>query len=177
MKIMNKKQLITVVSILLLLAVAVGGTAAFLAASTDPLINTFTPSKVGVEIEDTVDGNVKSNVVITNTGTTNAYIRARIVGSWVNDAGITVQAWNPTADGEFKGLPGKGWVARGDYYYYTLPVAPGDPTATPLFTSYEVKKTVDGAHLVLDILVQAIQSEGGAAQAAWGVDPATLSEP
>lgn len=177
MKRMNRKQLAAVLAIFLLLAVAVGGTIAYLAAATDPLVNTFTPSKVTVDITDEVDDTVKSNVVIKNTGTANAYIRARIVGSWVdNETGVTVQAWNPESDGTFDDLPGTGWVQQGDYYYYTSPVAP-EATTDPLFTSYTVTGSVEGAHLVMDILVQAIQAEGGAAEAAWGSIPTPSPAP
>lgn len=119
------------------------------------------------------------DALITNTGTTNAYIRARIVGSWVDDeSGLVVRKWEPDNDGTFAGFPGEGWKENGDYYYYTTPVTPGETTSA-LFTSYTVTVTVDGAHLEMDILMQTIQSEGGnsngnAAKAAWGVDPSTL---
>lgn len=156
-----------------------GVTVAYLVDSTDPLVNTFKPASVNVTVTDDVTKQVKDNVVITNTGTTNAYIRARIVGSWVDDeSGLVVRKWEPDNDGTFVGFPGEGWKESGDYYYYTTPVAP-DETTSALFTSYTVAATVEGAHLEMDILVQAIQSEGGnadgsAAKAAWGVDPSTL---
>lgn len=171
MKIFSKKRLVLLLASLLVLTAAVGGSIAYLAASTEPLTNTFTGVEVDVEITDKVTSNVKSDVVITNTGTTDAYIRARIVGNWVDDEkGYIVQAWDPAADGTFVGLPGTNWVQYGNYYYYTLPVAPGAITGSPLFTSYTVTKTVEGAHLEMDIIVQAIQSAGGAAKDAWGVD-------
>ena len=176
MKLMSKKRLAALLSIVLLLTAAVSVTVAYLVDSTDPLVNTFKPASVNVNVTDDVTNNVKSNVEITNTGTTNAYIRARIVGSWVDDeSGLVVRKWDPDNDGTFDGLPGEGWKKSGDYYYYTTSVAPGKTTSA-LFTSYTVTVTVDGAHLEMDILVQAIQSEGGnadgsAAKAAWGVDP------
>lgn len=175
MKSMNKRRLYAMLTVLLLLTAAVGGTVAFLIDSTDPLVNTFTPAEVTVYITDNVANNVKSNVVITNTGTTDAYIRARIVGNWVDDeTGYIVQAWNPAGDGEFSGLSGDGWILNGDYYYYTIPVEPDTETETALFTSYEVKNTVEGAHLEMDILVQAVQATSAAATDAWGLDPSGL---
>lgn len=180
MKLMSKKRFAALLSIALLLTAAVGVTVAYLVDSTEPLVNSFTPASVGVTVTDDVTNNVKSNVMITNTGTTSAYIRARIVGSWVDSSGLVVRKWASANDGTFDGLPGSGWVYRkaDGYYYYTTPVAPGGTTA-PLFTSYTVNARVDGAHLEMDILMQAIQSEGGntdgsAAKAAWGVDPSTL---
>lgn len=179
MKNSKNRKLILLLAAVAVLAVAVGGTIAYLVDRTNPLVNTFTPADVGVDITDKVENGVKSNVVIKNTGTTDAYIRARIVGNWVSDDDATiVQAWDPDGDGTFVGLTGTGWVKRSDgYYYYTSSVAPNGELkdATALFTSYTVTKTVEGAHLVLDIMVQAIQSEGGAAKNAWGVDPSTLA--
>lgn len=177
MNIVNRKRFAAILAFVMLLSIAVGVTVAYLIDSSHALVNTFTPTSVNVEITDTVNGSVKDNVVIKNTGTTNAYIRARIVGNWVSDNnnGKVVQAWNPEGDGTFVGLPGTGWVKNGDYYYYTSPVAPEGTTA-PLFTSYTVTNTVQDAHLVMDILVQAIQSEGGAAMDAWKVDPSTPNQ-
>ena len=40
---------------------------------------------VNVKIEDKVTETTKSNVVITNTGTVDAYIRASIIGQWLDD--------------------------------------------------------------------------------------------
>lgn len=131
-------------------------------------LRTFTlkPNVVDVDIEDDVDGFVKDNVVITNTGNVDAYIRANIIANWwgttdagdegaalgykPNDAGtgpaIPLQyyeGWkliNATTDnygGEFDTLPGQKWqLAKDGYYYYTEKVAPGKPTGSPLFKSY-----------------------------------------
>ncbi|MBQ3107896.1 MAG: thioester domain-containing protein, partial [Firmicutes bacterium] len=131
---------------------------------------------VGMTVEFSVDE--KENVVIKNTGSTDAYIRARIVGNWVSNEDNTtiVQAWDPDGDGEFNGLPGTNWEKSGDYYYYKLPVAPDQQTESPLFNYYTVTESVEDAHLVMDILVQAIQSEAGAAQDAWGVDPSNPNQ-
>ena len=40
---------------------------------------------VNVKIEDEVNATTKSNVVISNTGTVDAYIRASIIGQWLDD--------------------------------------------------------------------------------------------
>ena len=128
---------------------------------------TLKANEVDVKIEDEVDGFVKDNVVITNTGNVEAYIRAHIVANWWgkadNNDGIAlgyksndddtaplepieyVTAWKfetATTDnygGEFTGLPGSDWVKATDgYYYYTKVVAPGKPTGSSLFTKYEL---------------------------------------
>ena len=128
---------------------------------------TLKANEVDVKIEDEVHGFVKDNVVITNTGNVEAYIRAHIVANWWgkadNNDGIAlgyksndddtaplepieyVTAWKfetATTDnygGEFTGLPGSDWVKATDgYYYYTKVVAPGKPTGSSLFTKYEL---------------------------------------
>ena len=77
-----------------------------------------------------------------------------------------------TSYGTFVGLPGDNWVKGAEgYWYYTAIVAPGDTPATPLFTSY-TKGTppADGAGLVMDLTVQAIDAAAGSDYAsAWAV--------
>lgn len=117
---------------------------------------------VNVSITDQFTTSTKNNVVITNTGATEAYIRAAIIGQWVDPSGnpvfgytdfktgdesgqpATIPSWyqdytsGGTYYGTFVGLPGDDWVKGSDgYYYYTKPVASGAPT-TPLFTSYTI---------------------------------------
>lgn len=131
-------------------------------------IRTFTlkPNLLDVDIHDDVDGFEKTNVVITNTGNVEAYIRANIIANWwgTNDAGDEgaalgykpnaagdgplmplefYEGWklvNATTDnygGQFEGLPGQKWqLAKDGYYYYTDPVDPGKETGNKLFLSY-----------------------------------------
>ena len=82
MKRMNKtKTILALALVALLLTCAVGGTVAYLVTKTDAVTNTFTPGRVTVRVEDTVSGNVKKDVKITNTGNTSAYIRVAIVAN------------------------------------------------------------------------------------------------
>ena len=55
---------------------------------------------VNVNITDQVStSNVKSNVVVTNTGSTRAYLRAVIVGNWTDGRGKVINTpWTPTQD-------------------------------------------------------------------------------
>ncbi len=171
---------------------------------------TLKATEVDVKIEDEVHGFVKDNVVITNTGNVEAFIRAHISANWWGKAdgvdGIAmgyksndddtaplepidyVDSWQmvgTTGDnygGVFTGLPGSAkWVhAKDGYFYYVDPVAPGEPTGSPLFTKYELVTTdhpvpviwylstnnglvkFDKVHLVMDIPVQAIQAKKNA---------------
>lgn len=135
---------------------------------------TLTPTTVDVEITDTVNEakTEKSNVVIKNTGNKNAYMRVVIVGNWVDTAtGNIVAPWDET-QGAFENLaPSDYWVKGTDgYWYYKFEVAPGDTPAVPLFTKYTRPSTppVEGAGLVMDLAVQAIDAkEGDTYTAAW----------
>lgn len=87
--------------------------------------------------------------------------------------------------GAFVDLPGVNaddatikWERKSDgYFYYTKPVAPGETTAAPLFTSYTPSETpppyqIAGkdikVHFVMEIATQAIEAkEGVDYEAAW----------
>lgn len=160
-----------VLSVVLLLGVAIGGTIAWLSTKTTPVTNTFTPAKVTCEVEEDFDVNtgVKTNVNVENTGNIAVYIRVKLVTYRTNDAGhhIGGTAKLPT----FK--LGADWVKYGKYYYYTLPVAPGEKPAANLANSMTLEKSyedADGGKQALDVMAEAIQSEPEKAVAdAWGV--------
>ena len=93
-------------------------------------------------------GSTKTNVEIQNTGNTDVYIRAALIGQWLDEESddpvfgytdftsgefVSVDSWyqdvivNKTnVQGSFTGLPGTKWELHDDgFYYYTDPVAPG----------------------------------------------------
>ena len=125
---------------------------------------TITIDNVNVKISDKVTpagaedngytGSTKTNVVIKNTGNTDSYIRAAIVGQWLDSDGNPVFGFTDKVDslasvnswyedqfvnknrnqGEFEGLAGyngtndgsNGWFLGTDgYYYYKDPVPAG----------------------------------------------------
>jgi hypothetical protein len=137
----------------LLLAVAVGTTLAFVFTKTNPVENTFTPSNVACavveDINDTetskevVSGSPqnieiakKSNVKIKNTGDTDAYIRVAVVVTWKNANG-NVYAFKPVEGADYE----IDWAYDDDnptawekgldgFYYYTKSVPAVDDTTT-----------------------------------------------
>lgn len=158
----------TIISVVLILTLAVGGTIAFLSTKTDPVVNTFNPSQVTCSVVEDFDGKTKTNVNVKNTGDIPAFIRVKLVAYRTNDAGQHI--------GGVSEVPaftlGKDWAKCGDYYYYTYPVAPG---ATPADSLAEVIKLtenytdVDGGHQSIDVIAEAIQAGPEAAvKAAWG---------
>lgn len=162
-----------VMATVLLLALAIGGTVAWLSTNDTPITNTFTPSKVACEVTESFDKTtgVKSKVNVENTGDTQAFIRVKLVTYRTNDEGkhIGGTATLPPFD------LGDNWVEYDGYYYYTLPVKAGDKPATNLtkssMTLTENYPDADGGRQAIDVMAEAIQSVPQAAvEAAWGKD-------
>lgn len=172
------KRLATLlVSLVLVLGVAVGGTVAFLSTRTDSKENTFTPSKVTCEVTETFNNNVKSNVAVKNTGDTTAFIRAAINVTWMSNKDAvdqTVSSKVPVKNTDYsiQLADNTNWIQGADgYYYYQLPVAPQVSTGV-LIEECKLLKSAsvpDGYHLSVEIVASAIQSVPEAAvKAAWG---------
>lgn len=177
-------------------------------------LRTFTlkPDVVDVEIHDKVSGFEKTDVEIRNTGNVDAFIRALIVANWWgtagNETGIAmgytseehtafVTPWKRTSltgdnyGGVFERLPGTDWVYASDgYFYYKNAVAPGDATASPLFSKYSMDteahpvpriwyldgslKEYTNVFLQMEIPVQAIEAKEGVNwDDAWGAATGT----
>ena len=161
------KRLATLlVSLLLVLGVAVGGTVAFLSTRTDSKENTFTPSKVTCEVTETFNNNVKSQVAVKNTGDTTAFIRAAINVTWMSNqdaANQTVSAKVPVKDTDYSITFAKNtnWIQGADgYYYYKQPVDPQGSTGV-LIEECKLQENAsvpDGYHLSVEIVASAIQS-------------------
>jgi len=157
-----------VIATVLLLALTIGGTLAWLSTKDAPITNTFNPSKVACEVTESFNGKVKSNVNVKNTSDIPAFIRVKLVTYRTNDQGQHIGGVSelPTF------TPGAGWVKNGDYYYYIHPVEPGaSPTANlaESITLTESYTDPDGGHQSMDVMAEAIQSvPEEAVKAAWG---------
>lgn len=159
-----------VIATAVLLALAIGGTVSWLSTKDAPITNTFNPSKVACEVTENFNGEVKSNVNVKNTGDTEAYIRVKLVTYRTNDQGQHI--------GGTASLPtftlGANWVSYDGYYYYTLPVAPGERPKTNLTDSMTLVGSyldTDGGKQAVDVMAEAIQSvPEDAVKAAWGAE-------
>ena len=159
-----------VMATVLLLALAIGGTVAWLSTKSAPITNTFLSSKVACEVTENFDKTtgVKTDVNVQNTGDTQAFIRVKLVTYRTNDQRQHI--------GGTASLPtftlGENWVLHDGYYYYTLPVAPGDSPKTSLTESMTLTDSytdADGGKQAIDVMAEAIQSVPEAAvKAAWG---------
>lgn len=159
-----------VMATVLLLALAIGGTVAWLSTKDTPITNTFTPSQVACQVQEEFDKTTgeKTNVNVKNTGDIDAFIRVKLVTYRTNDKGQHI--------GGTAALPefqlGADWVKHGGYYYYTKPVKPNQAPATNLTNSMTLTSKytdADGGHQAIDVMAEAIQSVPEAAvKAAWG---------
>ena len=173
-KYINKKSII-ITSVMLLLLVAVGTTLAYIFTETNPVENTFEPSKVSCAVVEnggtpvtgsvTDTGNVKENVQIKNTGDTDAYIRVAVVVNWASADGSCVWAQTP-ADDDYTITYNlsNGWFNGGDgFYYYSKAVSPGESTSVLIDEAKQLlaaPKGTDGTqyYLSIEIVASAIQS-------------------
>ena len=154
MKKMLNKRFILIISILLILTAAVGGTVAFLTTQTPAVENRFESGRVTCEVvEEFKNGDAtKKYVAIKNTG--NTVKDNKVVAPWT-----------------FNETIGSGWKKGSDgYYYHKAPVAAEGKTSN-LFDSYTAPSDgPKGSHLEMTIICQAIQSEpASAVEEAWDV--------
>ena len=189
---MRPRKLTWLAAALLILAavgVCIGGVAAYLSATTGPVVNTFTPDTAGQPtILETFENNVKSNVAV-DIGTPGyaVYVRVAIVATWqkngaihwekpvggtVDDTDIDyVLDWN---DADWFYNPNDG------FYYCKAMVNSGQDTAVLIKECYQKQKGPDGYSLHVEIIAQTIQALGStddgdtpAVTDAWGVGVGT----
>ncbi|MBQ6933102.1 MAG: hypothetical protein IJN37_01805 [Clostridia bacterium] len=179
----SKKSIATLVSLILILTIGVGGTLAYLITSTGEVKNTFTPSQVNISVNENVDNGVKSNVKIQNhNDSVKAYIRAAIVVNWMDKDG-NVWAAKPKKDTDYTMTTGGNWTLGTDgYYYHKGAVEPNADTNVLITEAKYLANAPDGYYLSIEILAQAIQADGvdsegkSPVELAWGPTAAGLVE-
>lgn len=166
---LNGRLTAMVIATVMLLALAIGGTVAWLTDTSPAVVNTFTPSQVKCEVEETFNNKtgVKSNVKVQNTSDIPAFIRVKLVTYRTNGKGqhIGGTASVPAF------TPGEGWQEHNGYYYYTQPVQPQAFTGI-LIEQIKLQDPyldADGGRQAIDVMAEAIQSVPEAAvKEAWG---------
>lgn len=173
-----RRGLVLAAALALMLIFSAGGTLAWLAASTEETVNTFSPAKMEIEVKEDFDGATKSNVKVVNNSETAVYIRVALVPTWVNAAGKPVAESASLDDLTFTTqLPESGWVKGDDGYYYCTSLVPVGSYTPALFTSAVVKenRAPAGCTMDLQVLAQAVQATPREAViAAWGSAAADL---
>ena len=182
---MSKRKRIIALLVGVILLAGTAGTLAWLSV-TGVLVNQFGIGSVTPSVQETLSGNVTSNVKAENTGTAPAYIRAAVDIYW-QDATSGARLWEePQADTDSQAKPdykivwsdslrdalgansASSWVKASDgFYYWTSPVAPNAETDV-LIASVTELKTTEGRNLVVDVSTQAVQSvPDDAVREAW----------
>ncbi len=165
----NGRLTAMVIATVMLLALAIGGTVAWLTDTSPAVVNTFTPSHVSCKVEETFDNQagVKSNVKVQNTSDIPAFIRVKLVTYRTNGKGEHIGGTATVPDFQ----PGTNWVLHEGYYYYTQPVQPQNFTRI-LIEQIKLQDSytdADRGRQAIDVMAEAIQSVPEAAvQDAWG---------
>ncbi|MEG0978558.1 MAG: TasA family protein [Oscillospiraceae bacterium] len=160
------KMYALIISAILIVTVAIGGTMAWLSDS-QTINNSFSVSKVKCEVRQDVSGTSRENVVVENTGEIDGFVRAVIVLSWVDSEGNTVP--QQVKDSDFTmDLNSAEWFKASDgFYYYRSKLVPQGKTHN-LINSFTVNDTSGTSTLKLEVVAASIQANPKTAvEEAW----------
>ena len=183
------KLLVTVLTLVVVLGI--GATVAYLHDTTDPVTNTFDPAQLDTKIEETVGTDGTKQVMITNTGKSDAYVRARIMVSGIDPQDVVIAAQGTSAE---KGkillvMPNAGVGANwqrvdeptsktySDAWYYFCNELPGSNNATQAkqrTTSALLEKVYFGEGVNADEITITITHESVLAIPSGEKDPAKI---
>lgn len=172
------KQFAVLACVAVLLTGFVGSSLAWLMAGTKPIKNVFEPGNVPPTIVEEMTGTVKNDVAVKNTGNVDAYIRAKLVFTWQNEAG-EVLGVAPTFGDYTITLGNEGWEdGPGGYYYYTTPVVPGGSTGVLATDIKQITSNpAEGYTLHVEVLAESIQAEPvEAVKNSWKWTPPGVTE-
>ena len=158
----GRKGVALTVSLVLLVLAVVGGTVAFLSAKTAPVVNTFNYSKSDIDIEENVDGGVKKNVTIKNSGDVDVFVRAQIVVTWKNLKTGEISAVPAQEGTDYTMKMGSGWEQGKDGFWYCTGKVAAKTSSAVLITEAKPAEghAPEGYGLSVEILAQGIQADG-----------------
>lgn len=159
----KKSTVALILSLLLVVALSVGGTVAYL-TSQQTITNTFSVAGGPVpEIHEEFTGKTKSNVYVENKGDVPCLVRAAVVVNLLDDNGNVI-AGTPEYTISFnEGLNEGSWTKLGDYWYYNGVAAPGGATAVL------INSCTSDQHISVVINAQTVQADPAqAALDVWG---------
>lgn len=163
------KFLALIICFILTVMVAIGGTLAYLFTDTEPVVNTFTPVEVDIEIVEKLEENIKRDVQVANTGSTDVYIRAKVVVTWQNDEG-NVYSTAPDLDNDYSiSFNENDWILAEDGFRYCKVDVASNELSPILITEAKPLKVCENVNYTLhiEILSQAIQSTPDEAVDVW----------
>ena len=170
------RPLALLLALILVVGAAAGGTLAWLTQTTETENNNFSYGTVSCAIKENFDGTTKSNVTVTNTGNTPAYIRAACIVNWVDAQGNIVA--NVPAEYSYSlSIPETGWTLGKDgYYYYNGVVAPDATTTGSLLTCTSSAPAGGEYKLSVKVIASAVQATPSTAvNEAWPGNPLGIS--
>ncbi len=170
------RPLALLLALILVVGAAAGGTVAWLTQTTQTENNNFSYGTVSCAIKENFDGTTKSDVTVTNTGNTPAYIRAACIVNWVDAQGNI--AANVPADYTYSlSIPGAGWTAGSDgYYYYNGVVDANGTTEGSLLTCTSSHPEGGEYTLSVKVIASAVQATPSTAvNEAWPGNPLGIS--
>lgn len=108
---MSKKMLAALLAVVMLVGAAIGGTLAWLATNTDPVVNTFTPSDINVTLTETTGNEYvmvpgfeieKNPVASVTTGSVDAWLFVKLeksanYGTYLNDP-VIASGWTAVSN-------------------------------------------------------------------------------
>ena len=122
---------------------------------------------VSIDINETFEKNVKSDIKALNDGKLKVYVRAAVVANWCNVAGKIVTPWT----GSLERATDSKWVLLDDgFYYYKSPLAK-NKLSDKLFTNdIQPVGAPDGTHLEVKVVMQAVECDQTMQKvaSAWG---------
>ena len=171
-----KKKLMTVLALVLVIALSVAGTYAYL-TSQDTVTNTFTVGNVkitltepnwvesgSVDAPDVYAGEpLEKDPTVTNTGANPCFVRVSVTNldQFGNKGAIQYRNANYQV-----GQLNEGWVYHDGYFYYTKVLA-ADAVTTPVFSSIVMPTGLTGGENAEDIVVTAYAVQAQGAKASW----------
>ena len=170
------RPLALLLALILVVGAAAGGTVAWLTQTTQTENNNFSYGTVSCAIKENFDGTTKSDVTVTNTGNTPAYIRAACIVNWV-DAQGNIAANVPAEYTYSLSIPGAGWTAGSDGYYYYSGVVNPDVTTEGSLLTCTSSHPADGEYtLSVKVIASAVQATPSTAvNEAWPGNPLGIS--
>lgn len=155
------KRWALLIAVLVLAVAVVGGTFAYLFTKTENLVNVFTYGDNSIDIDETFDQKVKSDVKIKNTGNVDAYVRAKIVVTWKNAAGEVSGVIPQESIDYTMELNKKDWFEGKDgFWYCKAPVVANRDSAVLIQKAEKLGSAPEGYDLSVEILAQSVQADG-----------------
>ena len=143
--------------------------------------NELVPATVTCQVNETFNGQTKTNVSVTNTGNVPAFIRVKVVLNWTDsdgypawfagssDYGVSTTLASPLNWTNAKGSS----VIDDGYWYYNGIVQPNGATSDLIASIAENLSAAVSAnpqyHLKVTVLAEAIQAASTAASESWGM--------